>query len=112
MTEAYGVSKRTVYHFNPHPHVEGDSKSIVPLNQERMISIHTLTWRVTKAIVDKMGADTISIHTLTWRVTEKEVKWNETKIHFNPHPHVEGDYMEYTDMQIIKKFQSTPSRGG
>ena len=78
-----------------------------------MISIHTLTWRVTETAVLQLNILNISIHTLTWRVTDPRtflsigmvisihtLTWRVTyilktgagsSVDFNPHPHVEGD---------------------
>ena len=78
-----------------------------------MVSIHTLTRRVTKRSAQKSRVDGVSIHTLTRRVTELSRKpfcLLQVSIHtltrrvtagrgaivrailsFNPHPHAEGD---------------------
>ena len=56
-----------------------------------MISIHTLTWRVTAFDADGDWLEDISIHTLTWRVTSASLSGGSLWMYFNPHPHVEGD---------------------
>ena len=99
--------------FNPHPHAEGDPQrdrararlhefqstpsrrgwllSPISWRLSRIISIHTLTQRVTKIKGCVIYAQTISIHTLTQRVTFPRQLWQGFSVNFNPHPHAEGD---------------------
>ena len=78
-------------HFNPHPHVEGDCK-VAQVGQTQIPFQSTPSrggWP--KVLVSADGTPQISIHTLTWRVTKSSrvCWWNPSN--FNPHPHVEGD---------------------
>ena len=76
--------------FNPHPHAEGDK--YVPVSCGRcIVSIHTLTRRVTMKKVKLPKIVMVSIHTLTRRVTNLAKKVYEMLNSFNPHPHAEGD---------------------
>ena len=58
------------------------------------ISIHTLTQRVTDLTAKYLRCVSISIHTLTQRVTQRRRKQSRHALHFNPHPHAEGDNRE------------------
>ena len=62
-TNEYGVND-----FNPHPHAEGDLKVLTHCIN-KIISIHTLTQRVTYLDTHSHNIEQISIHTLTQRVT-------------------------------------------
>ena len=76
--------------FNPHPHTEGDAAEVVENSLDFVISIHTLTRRVT--FDNNRGCP---------RVTN-----------FNPHPHTEGDLTIPWKTTSPMTFQSTPSHGG
>ena len=54
----------------------------------------------------------ISIHTLTLRVTVDFIHYFIPDIHFNPHPHTEGDAVGIWFPLLPVKFQSTPSHWG
>ena len=100
-----------------------------------LISIHTLTQRVTgwknpsasaaktfQSTPSRRGwrwcavckaADTgISIHTLTQRVTSAFIATSNISGYFNPHPHAEGDQGSLQWFVDGSAFQSTPSRRG
>ncbi len=57
----------------------------------REISIHTLTLRVTSRELGVFAKLDISIHTLTLRVTPFSMPNTPVPFYFNPHPHTEGD---------------------
>ena len=104
----------TKSHFNPHPHTEGDSKLFALYKQMKnfnphphtegdmapphirsspfLISIHTLTRRVTIEQPSMEINLSISIHTLTRRVTDGHGRNRRQDHNFNPHPHTEGDF--------------------
>ena len=99
-----------------------------------MISIHTLTQRVTWKGKQFPHCVQISIHTLTQRVTPTIGLLSAGSLYFNPHPHAEGD--NTSDGMLLRiydfnphphaegdvphcsvqwgfiEFQSTPSRRG
>ena len=76
--------------FNPHPRVEGDTLNNEHLT-DKVVSIHTLAWRVTERLEEDLKKLEVSIHTLAWRVTScNRTQQNRTRS-FNPHPRVEGD---------------------
>ena len=66
----------------------------VAYENERKISIHTLTLRVTRAADTAQDRVNISIHTLTLRVTSISPDTANQILNFNPHPHTEGDKMD------------------
>ena len=62
-------------YFNSHAHVERDTLRRV-LNENVLISTHTLTWSVTNRLNVELGCDFISTHTLTWSVTSNAKKYS------------------------------------
>ena len=102
--------------------------------QRQLISIHTLTLRVTEESCRRGCGYEISIHTLTLRVTtaltgphlirenfnphphtegDKTAQaWRERIQDFNPHPHTEGDRSSWQPNACYLAFQSTPSHWG
>ena len=77
-----------------------------------LISIHTLTRRMTAEKDYKAGTLSTSIHILTRRRTVGSGTLNLLPEDFNPHPRVEGDIAVHPSQVIDNEFQSTPSRGG
>ena len=77
-----------------------------------MISIHTLTRRVTQKDYSTVDIDVISIHTLTRRVTER-IGGMEVDINISIHTLTRRVTMiKFTATVRQQKFQSTPSHGG
>ena len=120
-------------YFNPHPHEEGDfCKGL--FTPREIISIHTLTKRVTVVRTSPYILDLISIHTLTKRVTQASGNDIAACGYFNPHSHEEGDSdcgqaldwsgeisihtltkrVTAQNVSLLRStiFQSTPSRRG
>ena len=65
-------------YFNPHPHAEGDWKA-VEFHKIQLISIHTLSQRVTDIQAHEVYENDISIHTLTQRVTKRPVRYTAAR---------------------------------
>ena len=78
-------------------------------NKLHCISIHTLTLRVTLGGNGTMKKLYISIHTLTLRVTTQRQLPDTRRWDFNPHPHTEGDSIRPISRTSHTTFQSTPS---
>ena len=77
-----------------------------------MISIHTLTWRVTPAGRHRAADVGISIHTLTQRVTRQNASSPSRCGHFNPHPHAEGDVSLDRQADATHDFNPHPHAEG
>ena len=79
--------------------------------QYKTISTHTLTWSVTSQQVLDLIAQSISTHTLTWSVTIANLCALLDLHNFNSHAHVERDVGLDFDVNSIREFQLTRSRG-
>ena len=76
------------------------------------VSIHTLTRRVTIVYIYLRFNQSVSIHTLTRRVTLNGLCRYDGLSGFNPHPHAEGDPAHHHPSTCARSFNPHPHAEG
>ena len=110
MTTVNAQEQNRACSFNPHPHAEGDEMVVQFQGSSRCFNPHPhaegdvfLSLKLTVLVV--------SIHTLTRRVTRLRVDCAPS-VGFNPHPHAEGDFKSLSIEMRAISFNPHPHAEG